>query len=258
MTAFAQPESMRMNSAQGKQVLSVVRGGDFAHPGEVEAIKMVFADLGSNPQRKLLDVGCGLGGTAEEVSKLGFGVVTGLDNDRPTIEYALTTYPRHSFVCGDASDLSTTVPGPFDLVYMFNALYTMPDQRKVLTQCAAVCPAGGELRIFDYFIRSTDDRARIFAETYEGSRWQPLAIDQVQALFAGTGWQIVEMRDISTDYARWYKALVAGIESCKDQILAMAGQQWFEHALTKYRGYAKAAEDGVVGGLVLRATREVP
>lgn len=257
MTAFAQQEPIRMNSAQGKQVLSLVRGGDFAHPGEVEAIKMVFAGLTPDPQRRLLDVGCGLGGTAEEVSKLGLGVVTGLDNDRPTIDYASKTYPRHNFVCCDASNLSASVAGPFNVVYMFNALYTMPDQRRVLTQAASVCPAGGELRLFDYFVRSNDDRARVFAETYEGSRWQPLAIDQVHTLFAGTGWRIVQITDISGDYARWYQALVAGIEARKEQILSTAGQQWYDHALHKYRGYAKAAEDGAVGGMIIRAVREV-
>jgi hypothetical protein len=55
----------RMNSPQGKSILSRIRGGDYAHPGEEDAIVQIAQKLPRASIRRLLDVGCGRGGTAE-------------------------------------------------------------------------------------------------------------------------------------------------------------------------------------------------
>ena len=52
-----------MNSPEGKQILALVRKGDFAHPGE-EAIDICFSSLEKDPSREVIDIGCGRGGTA--------------------------------------------------------------------------------------------------------------------------------------------------------------------------------------------------
>ena len=43
------------------QILSLVREGDYAHPGEEEAILLTLDPLKKDPNRVVLDVGCGLG-----------------------------------------------------------------------------------------------------------------------------------------------------------------------------------------------------
>ncbi len=53
---------MRMNSASGKAILSLVREGDYAHPGEEQAIDLVFRTFLKKSDCQVLDLGCGRGG----------------------------------------------------------------------------------------------------------------------------------------------------------------------------------------------------
>ena len=76
---------MRMNSPTGKGILSLVREGDYAHPGEEQAIDLVFAALPKDPDRQVLDLGRGRGGTAAYVQRHGWGRVTGVDIDAETL-----------------------------------------------------------------------------------------------------------------------------------------------------------------------------
>ena len=64
---------MRMNSITGKQILALARGGDYAHPGEEEAIELVMAPVAKRPDQVVLDVGCGCGGTAHYLADHGWG-----------------------------------------------------------------------------------------------------------------------------------------------------------------------------------------
>ena len=53
-----------MNSFQGRQILALVRDGDFAHAGEEEAIERALQEVPKDPNQQILDAGCGRGGTA--------------------------------------------------------------------------------------------------------------------------------------------------------------------------------------------------
>jgi 2-polyprenyl-3-methyl-5-hydroxy-6-metoxy-1,4-benzoquinol methylase len=60
-----------MSSAQGKALLALARGGDFAHPGEIDSVVSVLSRLPNDPLRSILDVGCGRGGTAGAIADRG-------------------------------------------------------------------------------------------------------------------------------------------------------------------------------------------
>ena len=66
-----------INTLPVKKVLSPIRKGDYAHVGEDQAILRAFLSLPKNPDALLLDVGCGLGGTADFLRSKGYGNVTG-------------------------------------------------------------------------------------------------------------------------------------------------------------------------------------
>ena len=62
-------EVFTMNSITGKLVLALIRGNDYAHAGEEEAIELVLGPLDKSVRTRILDVGCGIGGTARYVWK---------------------------------------------------------------------------------------------------------------------------------------------------------------------------------------------
>ena len=93
----------RMNTALGKQIISLLREGDFAHPGSEEAIDMVFKNISKKAGRLLLDVGCGLAGTANYLQEKGYGKVTGVELDEGIITLARNKYPHLNLVLADVN-----------------------------------------------------------------------------------------------------------------------------------------------------------
>jgi len=54
---------LSLRKFKGKRLVSYLRNGDYSHPGEAESIDLVISLINKNKNNKLLDVGCGLGGT---------------------------------------------------------------------------------------------------------------------------------------------------------------------------------------------------
>ena len=92
-----------MNSGLGKRILSLVREGDYAHPGEEEAIDLVFKNVVKNPNRKMLDVGCGLCGTAVYLEKNGYGRVTGIELNPEIVSIVNKRYPNFNIINADVN-----------------------------------------------------------------------------------------------------------------------------------------------------------
>ena len=246
---------LSMSSATGKQILSLIRSGDYAHAGEEEAIRLTLSGIASDHQRRVLDIGCGLGGTADYIARLGFGTVTGIDIDPETISYAQTRYPKHTFVCGSAVEASRYVHPGFSLSVIFNALYTFPDQDAALREAWKVTVPKGELRVFDYTATSATPTVRAFCDRYGKGRWAPIILDEAQQRFADAGWRIESVTDLTTEYERWYADLVKKIHDKKDDIIARGGEHWFAYALQRYQELLDAIRDGIVGGAILQAIR---
>jgi SAM-dependent methyltransferase len=76
---------MQMISYTGKHLLALIRGSDYAHAGEEEAIELALRPVPRRASQLLLDVGCGLGGTAKYVQDHGWGTVVGLDVEPDSI-----------------------------------------------------------------------------------------------------------------------------------------------------------------------------
>jgi SAM-dependent methyltransferase len=85
---------MRLNSFQGKRLLALARGGDYAHAGETESIDLVWNRLPKTPTQQVLDAGCGRGGTAAYIQRAGWGKVTGIDIEGESIQRGRDVYPE--------------------------------------------------------------------------------------------------------------------------------------------------------------------
>lgn len=247
--------ALSMSSATGKQILSLIRSGDYAHAGEEEAIRLTLNGITPISDRRVLDMGCGLGGTVDYISRLGLGAVTGIDIDCDTIEYATKRYPAHTFACGPAGEASRYLRPGFSLIVIFNALYTFPDQVAALREANILGAPHAELRIFEYTASSETSAVKSFCERYGRGRWRPIMLDQAGEMLARSGWQLEQVTDLSAQYQAWYGELVNKIESKKADIVSQHGDRWFEYALRRYDELLDAIGDGVIGGAIFRAVR---
>ncbi len=243
-----------MSSLTGKRILSLIRDGDFAHPGEADAVDLVLDGLSTDPSRRVLDLGCGLGGTARLIAERGYGTVSGVDVDADTIAYASRAHPGQTFYRASALDASSVVPGPFDLIVMFTALYCFPDQERVLRECRALAHAGTELRVFDYAAPTWNAQVEAFCTRYaRGGHWKPLVLDQVDRGFGRNGWRIHSCRDLSPQFQVWYRELLAKIDARRERIEQASDAGWYRYARERYRDLLEAIEAGTIGGAILRA-----
>jgi cyclopropane fatty-acyl-phospholipid synthase-like methyltransferase len=255
---------MRMNSAPGKEILALVREGNYAHPGEERAIDLAFESLPLDSGRQVLDIGCGRGGTADYVRRHGWGTVTGIDIDAETLASARELYPEVAFAVADAGRIGELWNSRFDLIYLFNAFYAFPDQQLALREMHAAAKPGASLMIFDYTGRDgsphdsgtwpladgSDKRAPF---SHQG--WTPLHPQHFPEELRCAGWQLERTVDFSTNYLQWYRQLCDRIRNKREQILSGYGQEWYDYVLTTYQELFDSVENGTIGGAAYWARR---
>lgn len=243
---------MRMNSALGKSILALVRDGDYAHPGEEEAIRLALDPIPQRAGRRVLDAGCGRGGTARFVQDAGWGRVSGLDIEGDSVRRAQALHPDLSFATCDVLDVADHFPSGFDLIYAFNAYYAFPNQPGALSALRSVAAPDGRLVIFEYIDRGDFSRSN-FMRLDEGMHWRPIRLETFANLLAETGWRQEEVRSLDAEYERWYASLVRRIEAKREAIVALADEEIYRHVLLVYATLLEAIREKSLGGAVVYA-----
>ena len=243
-----------MNGETGKRLLALVRDADYAHPGEEEANSLLLAGLAPDPGRRVLDAGCGSGGTAAWVQEQGLGVVTGLEADAATARLARERHPAVTVVEGDLLRAGDALTGPFDLAYSMTVLYAVPDKAAAFEQLAALAAPGGELRLFEY----ADPGGRFAAaEPRRASLdwWRPLRPDELPDQLAAAGWRLAGSRDLGPEFLRWYEDLCRRIGARRDAITRAFGAGWYDFVAAEYEAILGRVRDGSLGGVLAHAVR---
>jgi SAM-dependent methyltransferase len=246
-----------INNATGKRLLALIRDADYAHPGEEEANRLLFAGLEADPSRHILDAGCGGSGTAAWVQERGYGTVTGIEIDAETVLLSRTRHPEVAIVEGDLQAAAAVLSGPFDLVYAMTALYAVPDQPAAFVQLRRLAARGAELRLLEY----SDPHGRFAAATRgHPSRewWRPLEPGTLPGTLAAAGWTLIELRDLRPELTRWYEDLCRRIAARKDAIESEFGGDWYEFVAAEYGGILENVRSGALGGVLVRAAAGAP
>jgi SAM-dependent methyltransferase len=244
---------MRMNSALGKRILAAVRGADYAHAGEEEAIELAFAPIPKDPERNALDAGCGRAGTAAYVQARGWGRVSGFDLDAGSIEEARTRHPELDLRTADAASADAAFEERFALIYAFNAFYAFPEQAAALRALRRLASPPARLVLFDYVDRGSF-AASEFGRRADTAHWRPLRIESVPCQLGEAGWKLDGVTEMHAEYERWYAAFVARIEARRDAIIALGGEESFSPVHDLYRAMHHAVRDRALGGATVYAT----
>jgi SAM-dependent methyltransferase len=238
-----------MNSPQGKAILALIRKGDFAHPGEEEAIEAVASGLPRSSIHRVLDVGCGRGGTANWFQQQGWGEVVGIDMDADSIDYAKKTYPQVRFHACDVADLGRLSLPSFDLVYLFSSFYAFANQQAALGAIRNACREGAHLVIFDY----TQPEDRTLPAVLGTEIGRPIVLEDLSTWMQARAWQPISVTDMTDSFVRWYEGMLRKVENNRQAILAMAGEDWYDYVGSWYGALRDALAGGEVGGSVIRA-----
>lgn len=239
--------TFRLNSPLGKRILATTREGNYAHPGEEEAIVKTLAPFVRGANQHWLDAGCGRGGTAAFIRQKGWARVTAFDIDTVSIQEARKTYPDVTFQECGVLDAPKVITEHFDLIYAFNAFYAFPDQAGSLRALRSLATEASTLVLFDYIDRRGFHELPL-ARWDEALHWQPIKLQTFAKTLTNSGWKLETVHDLDVDYARWYEWLLARFDSRREAIREFAPTEAIDHTRAFFSLLLEAIRSGVLGG----------
>ncbi len=136
-----------------------LKGVDEFHTGGVEATEALLDPLGITAEMRVLDIGCGIGGTARFIADRYGARVTGIDLTPAFVETAqalstmcgldgLTEFEMASAYALPSADNSV------DLATMMHVGMNLEDKPRLFAEVARVLAPGGRFALFDLMVRS--------------------------------------------------------------------------------------------------------
>ncbi|WP_299884789.1 methyltransferase domain-containing protein [uncultured Ruegeria sp.] len=139
-----------------------LKAGDEFHTGGVAATDHLFAQLAPTHATRVLDIGCGIGGTSRYVVDHYDSNVTGVDLTPEFVETAIALSDlvglsqKMSFQVGSALDLPVPDAG-FDLAVMLHVGMNIDDKAGLFSEVARALATGGTFALFDVMGGSIDE-----------------------------------------------------------------------------------------------------
>ncbi len=243
-----------------KLLLASVRQGNYAHAGEEEAIELAMGLLPKKPEQTLLDVGCGLGGTAYYIQQHGWGEVSGIDIDPEVLAQAKKFYPNLSLSLCDANHVTELFLKPsFDAVYSFNAFFCFLEQENVLVKLNQIAKNSADLIIFDYASPDVFSKPSFFHNSTgksTSSVFSPINLRTIEFLLDKTGWRLQQIIDLEQQYKNWYETLVIKMDAQKSHLITSFGEVTFNDLFESYRRLLDALHHKEITGVILHAKKK--
>lgn len=249
---------VKMAKYLGKSLCAYVRQGDYAHAGETKSIDMVMAPFPKDSERLILDVGCGLGGTASYIQKHNWGKVVGFDIEQESIDYAKKKYPEVDFRVADVLNVHEVITAiKFDVICLFNVLYNIPEQQLALSALSKVARPRSQLVIFDYtdFCEAGEVNPMFNLDTSTYDSYVLLNLNAIDNMLLNSGWQIAKKVDISKHYTIWYKELLDRMSNNKKTMVDIFGEDHFAKAFAYYAKIYSGLVENKSGGIIIYAEK---
>ena len=236
-------------------LLAQLRKADYTHAGDEEAINIFLEKMNKllppTSSLKLLDAGCGLGGTAEYIRQRMSQNIHGIDIDAKAIQHAKQNYPKINLSECDIMQVDTIFKKKdFDVIYLFNVFYALPDQQKSLKKLASVAKPGALLAIFDYTQSNPDS---IGLKDLAEKPMNPIHLDSLKMLLKQTNWELIEITDLSNKYDEWYLKLLENLKLQKDNLLKEFTDKTYEKVLTTFSFLSSKIKNKEMGGSIIYA-----
>ncbi len=243
-----------MNGA--RVLLTYLREGDYAHAGDRQAVDLVMQKALELSREVLdgccLDVGSGFGGTADYIRRLGFNSVYGIDIDEASVEYAKKRYPEVHFSVADVRQITKTFEARFfSFISLFNVLYAIEDKSLVLRNLAMLAKPGAILTLFDYTAKQAFEPMKDLS----GKPMYPIVVSDVKETLQKTGWEVVEVVDLSFHFLSWYEDLLNKMQSEESELVLRFSKQDIAKVKTTFDVIYERLSADTLGGIVIYAKR---
>ena len=189
------------------EMLQLIWGDGFLSPGGPQAVRDIIAGIPLNG-RRVLDIGCGVGGLDQELVKLGDCHVTAVDVAAPLVELGR----KRIAAAGQSDRIDIRHVDPdrklpfadqtFDIVFAKDAWLHIPEKSVFLRDVFRLLKPGGRVAAGDWMKGPDPFSADMlhFIEL-EGIPYHPATMADYGLLLHETGFTDVRLRDLNA----WYR-----------------------------------------------------
>lgn len=231
-------------------MLGLIWGEGYMAPGGPGNVAKMLRRLETQGKR-ILDIGCGVGGPALEMASTFGAHVVGIDLEAPLIERATEAARRHRLA--DQCTFQTVKIGAlpfadqsFEIVNSAGAITQTEDKDALIRECFRVLRPGGFLSTYEWFRNEGEySEDMLYWFEVEGLTYALETLDEQAMHFRNCGFVEVEIEDASD----WYRAearreyeVIAG--ELYPRMLELLGRESADHFVEGWRALVVVCEKG--------------
>jgi hypothetical protein len=88
-----------------------------------------------------------------------------------------------------------------------------------------------------------------------GKRIYPLELDKIQQQLRDSGWDLLEVEDLSSQYVRWYEDLLTKLEEGQNELLFTFSTEDVEKVRSAFSAILSQIQRNKMGGAVIYAQK---
>jgi phosphoethanolamine N-methyltransferase len=202
------------------EMLQIIWGEGYLSPGGPQAVREIMQGIDLAGKR-VLDIGCGLGGLDRVLVELGAAQVIGVDVAGPLVGLGRKRIAAAGLA--DRIDLRVVLPeaplpfgdGAFDVVFTKDAWLHVIDKAALLGEVHRVLKPGGQLAGGDWMKGPEPYSAdMIYFIELEGIPYHQITLAEYGVMLHATGFDAVKLLDINA----WYRDLA------KEELARLKGE----------------------------------
>lgn len=202
------------------EMLQIIWGEGYLSPGGPQAVREIMQGIDLSGKR-VLDIGCGIGGLDQVLVELGAAQVVGVDVAGPLVGLGRKRIAAAGL--GGRIELQVVQPeaplpfgdGIFDAVFTKDAWLHVIDKRALLGEVLRVLKPGGRLAGGDWMKGPEPYSAdMVYFIELEGIPYHPVTLAEYGVMLHAAGFDAVKLLDINA----WYRALA------KEELARLKGE----------------------------------
>lgn len=231
-------------------MLELIWGTGFMVPGGEGNVANLMKGLDVRDKR-VLDIGAGIGGPAFIVAEQYGAYVVGTDLEPHLVEQARKS--ARELGLADRTEFRVVKPGPlefpdasFDVVMSSGAFTQIENKKEMFGECLRVLRPGGMLTSYDWMKLEGEysDDMRYWFEK-EGLTYAMETLARHEVLLREAGFVDVEVEDRSDWYRRVVKKEFETIQSeLYPRMVELMGQKWADHFVENWRAMMVVCDKG--------------
>ncbi|XP_057747668.1 phosphomethylethanolamine N-methyltransferase-like [Arachis stenosperma] len=223
-----------------------VYGKGFVSVGGLETTKELVAKLGLKPGHKVLDVGCGVGGSDFYMAKNFDVEVVGIDFSINMISLAIERaiglkYPVE-FECADCTRKTYPV-NTFDIIYSRDALLHIKDKPTLFKSFHKWLKPGGILLITDY-CKNAENPSVEFADYIERGGYHLHDIKTYEQMLENAGFVNVIAEDRTNLFVETLQKELNDLEKKKNEFVDDLSEEYYNETVKRWKGKLNRGESG--------------